>query len=905
MDTILFVFDRALTATNGNFTVMLTPVKKTGGQWQTVPGRRIFQARDLPLLARQVPDKALFKTALENEMALRKTEGRFLSQDQEFTRLRLAPRDLFGFVAACQKKGLLIDQKGRPTTFDLTSNVLPELAVDQGRFKVFIEQTELSGQEVVFTSMPVTLLRGNTLVQLTPALSYSFLKAIPCNRRLPGPEREALLQTYVRHPDKLRIRSSGKSRAKIIQNLRPRAILNLGEDLKKAELFFDYRGVMIRDTDTRNPVHDLNKNLEIHRDPGREDQVRRLLPSLGFFARSDEDFNWFLARQSIDEVLPALKKNEVSVRLNKRSLTRTVSVRWSISTKKARILVGGRVIAGDMDMGLTPLLQASRENRSWFKRPDGSYGLIGNDLQRVLADLTGSGTVKGAEVTFARSDFAHVSALFDADPLTQTDEGFEALRGFASAFDGIRRYPVPGSLAGILRPYQVLGYNWLRTLRDLGLNGILADDMGLGKSLQVLTLITGLSEDKLLTGPVLLIAPKTLLFNWELEIKRFAPDLSCYLFAGSVRSRDPDFLGRHHIILTSYGLLRTEITLLCSIGWDSLILDEAQAIKNPHALVSKAVKRIPCPNRIALTGTPVENAPSDLWSQFDFLMPGFLGGLRAFKDTHGNDPKKLVELRQKTKPYILRRLKTQVLEELPPKTDMTLYCDFSDDQRSVYDQALVTARQELAEMDGRSSFKMLRLILRLRLIACHPSLAIKKSRRTYGSGKLDAVCHSAMEILSEGHKILIFSQFTRHLKLIESQFHRLKMPSFYLDGKTTNRAKVVRDFQNHPGPCPFFISLKTGGTGLNLSEASYVFLLDPWWNPAVENQAIDRCHRMGQKQAVTVYRFITRGSIEEKVNELKLIKKEIEETLIETSNPTVLPVDASTLKTLLLSDIDS
>jgi SNF2 family DNA or RNA helicase len=233
---------------------------------------------------------------------------------------------------------------------------------------------------------------------------------------------------------------------------------------------------------------------------------------------------------------------------------------------------------------------------------------------------------------------------------------------------------------------------------------------------------------------------------------------------------------------------------------------------------------------------------------------------------------------------------------------VTIYCDFTEDQKSVYDQALMVARDEMARMEGARSFHILRLILRLRQIACHPNLAVKHSKKPLSSGKTEEVYHSAMEILSEGHKILVFSQFTRHLQLIESLFLRHKIPSFYLDGRTTDRAGVVQSFKAHNGPCLFFISLKTGGTGLNLSEASYVFLLDPWWNPAVENQAIDRCHRIGQHQPVTVYRFITRGSIEEKVDDLKTAKKAIESAVIDESVPRYLPFDERTMKSLIVSD---
>jgi hypothetical protein len=348
-------------------------------------------------------------------------------------------------------------------------------------------------------------------------------------------------------------------------------------------------------------------------------------------------------------------------------------------------------------------------------------------------------------------------------------------------------------------------------------------------------------------------------------------------------------------------LLRTETPLICTVKWEYVILDEAQAIKNADTVTARAVKHVPAVSRLSITGTPVENAAADLWSQFDFLMPGFLDDLAAFKDTYTDAAEDLGRLRQKTKPYILRRLKSQVLAELPPKTEVTIYCEFTEDQKAIYDQALVTARDAMETLTGPRSFHILRLILRLRQIACNPHLAIKESRKPLGSGKTEEILNAAMEILSAGHKILIFSQFTRHLKLIEGFFRSRDIPTYYLDGQTTDRGAVVQAFKSHAGACPFFISLKAGGTGLNLSEATYVFLLDPWWNPAVENQAIDRCHRIGQHQPVTIYRFITRDSIEEKVDELKTIKKQIESAVIDETAPHYLPFDEKTLKSLILN----
>jgi SNF2 family DNA or RNA helicase len=504
--------------------------------------------------------------------------------------------------------------------------------------------------------------------------------------------------------------------------------------------------------------------------------------------------------------------------------------------------------------------------------------------------------VEGDFFIFNKADFPKVRASLMGEPELRADAAFDDLCRFSGHLEGVRRHPLPADLDGVLRPYQVMGFNWLRTLKALGLNGILADDMGLGKSVQVLALIKSLKAEGALGRPVLLIAPKTLLFNWELEIRKFASDLSVYTFAGPARKREAPFLKGHDLVLTSYGMVRSETPLLCGIEWEYVILDEAQAIKNADTLTSRAVKHLPAAARLSITGTPVENSADDLWSQFDFLMPGFLDHRAAFKETYGDSANDLGRLREKTQPYILRRLKSQVLAELPPKTEVTLYCDFADAQKAIYDQALAAARDEMETLRGARAFHILRLILRLRQIACHPRLALKESRKHLTSGKTEEVFHAAMEILSEGHKILIFSQFTRHLHLIREHFLRLEIPTFYLDGRTADRAAVVRAFKTHPGPCPFFISLKVGGTGLNLSEASYVFLLDPWWNPAVEDQAIDRSHRLGQHQPVTVYRFVTRGSIEEKVNELKAVKRGIESALIDASAHQYLPLDEEELK---------
>ncbi|MCP4688097.1 MAG: DEAD/DEAH box helicase, partial [Desulfobacterales bacterium] len=342
------------------------------------------------------------------------------------------------------------------------------------------------------------------------------------------------------------------------------------------------------------------------------------------------------------------------------------------------------------------------------------------------------------------------------------------------------------------------------------------------------------------------------------------------------------------------------------IQWNYLILDEAQYIKNPRAQTTRAIKKIPSNHRLSMTGTPVENSPVDLWSQFDFLMPGFLGGLKNFKERCAADARgTLEELRKSTGPFILRRLKSQVCRELPLKTEITRFCDFAEEQKRLYDQTLLAGREGIEKKKRDDAHQplavhMLTLLLRLRQIACHPSLVPDAGPGPRDSGKQEEVMRAAGEILAEGHKMLIFSQFTAHLKLMRKSFEAARFKTYYLAGETRNRIEVIERFNNSEEPCVFFISLKAGGLGLNLTNANYVFLLDPWWNPAVENQAIDRCHRIGQENPVTVYRFITKGSIEEKVSAMKEVKKRMERAVITEADIDAVPLSEEALARLLL-----
>ncbi|MCP4163356.1 MAG: DEAD/DEAH box helicase [Deltaproteobacteria bacterium] len=897
MQKILFLYDKKLSKKNNQFTVKLSNRINKNGCWVLVKPAKIYHARDLELVSRNVPDREILKMVLESEMELRKIEGRFFSPDEEFTVLRISSKYLFRFINNSKKKKVLIDDEGVIISFKVLENVLPEIKVNDNTFDLLIAGQSIQESDFLIKAVPVTYFFKDKIVQLRSNITYSFIKEIPVNEKLKNEKFKKVLKELRDDYERFKILEKPEDNIKVINNEKCIPSISFEDTLKKARLYFIYNGFPVNDDNSKEIIFAEKDKMKIHRNLTKEDEYKKILNRCGFLLREKEDSPWFLSSGSIYDVIPLLQKKGFEIRVKEAKLYLETRVKWKISTEKKNILVGWKIVSGDFELHEKELTDAYKEGRSFMKRPDGSYGLISQEIKELLGKLSENGTIIKGFIKFKRSDFSFVSDMFDELDSPETDTGFDELSDFSKDFSSINRYKIDKSLSKILRPYQTLGVNWLRTLFDLGLNGILADDMGLGKTLQVLTLLKMLKKEKKLNEPVLLIVPKTLIYNWELEIEKFTKDLSYYVYAGSKRISDTNLFKKNDIVITSYGLIRTEITLFCSMTFDYIILDEAHTIKNPYSMISKAIKKIPSVSRLSLTGTPVENTPSDLWSQFDFLMPGFLYGIKKFKDRYSVHKENLKELHVKSKPYILRRLKTEVLAELPEKTEISMYCEFSKEQKAIYDEALLRSRDAIDE--NTRTFSILPLILKLRQIACHPALAVTNLNKTVTSGKMENVLKSAVDIISSGHKILIFSQFTGHLKITENLFNSNEIKSFYLDGKTKKRTEVIENFKNFKEPCVFFISIKTGGVGLNLTEASYVFLLDPWWNPAVENQAIDRCYRIGQKKPVTVYRFITKDSIEEKVNELKSVKREMEQTVIDKSDIDYVPLNQMQLKDIL------
>ncbi len=449
------------------------------------------------------------------------------------------------------------------------------------------------------------------------------------------------------------------------------------------------------------------------------------------------------------------------------------------------------------------------------------------------------------------------------------------LRALFEDFAGLPAPTLPTDLRASLRDYQRDGVAWLSFLRDAGLGGLLADDMGLGKTLQTLCAIR---------GRTLVVAPTSVLPNWAAEAAKFRPSLRVCTYHGSARELDD----AADLTLTSYALLRLDQDQLAAIAWDTVVLDEAQAIKNPDSQVARAAFRLRAQARLALSGTPVENRLDDLWSQFHFANPGLLGGRSEFLERYARpvaagDAQATAALRERVRPFVLRRLKREVARELPPRTDLVLYCELRDDERAVYDAVRAATRDDIAERLGRGDEVMavLEALLRLRQAACDGALVPGQPARDEPSSKIERLLDALATAREAGSKALVFSQWTSLLDRVEPRLAEAGMPYLRLDGSTRDRADVVARFQDEQGPPVLLISLRAGGTGLNLTAADHVFLLDPWWNPAVEDQAADRAHRIGQDKPVFVHRLVARGTVEEGILALQQHKRALAAAAIE------------------------
>ena len=485
--------------------------------------------------------------------------------------------------------------------------------------------------------------------------------------------------------------------------------------------------------------------------------------------------------------------------------------------------------------------------------------------------------------------------------------------------------PQPAGLTGTLRPYQRYGYSWLSFFHQWGLGACLADDMGLGKTIQTLALLLK-EKERLgsLPGPVLLVCPTSVVTNWEREVRRFAPGLSTYIHQGPSRVRGSDFartVADVDLVLTSYVLVRQDLDMMQPVKWHAVILDEAQNIKNPSARQTQAVRQLPASFRLALTGTPVENRLSELWSIMHFLNPGYLGSREAFRTNFAlpieryNDSTATKKLKQIVGPFILRRVKSDptVIQDLPEKLETIVYCNLTEEQATLYQAVVEDAMQKVEESEGMNRRgNVLSMLMQLKQVCNHPvqylhqvevTDPVEVSGWAARSGKLERLVEMLEEIIAEGDRALIFTQFAQMGEMLSTALPQaLGSSTLFLHGGTPVRARdgMIQRFQEDPnGPPVFILSLKAGGTGLNLTRANHVFHFDRWWNPAVEDQATDRAFRIGQKRNVQVHKFVTVGTLEEMIAEMIESKKGLAESIIGSGESWLTELSTSDLRELV------
>lgn len=546
---------------------------------------------------------------------------------------------------------------------------------------------------------------------------------------------------------------------------------------------------------------------------------------------------------------------------------------------------------GEQRIGISEIKKALANKQSFVQLNDGSLGILPDEWINKYGLLFKVGDGRENKLRLSRYHLSVIDDLYekrDEEELSfQLDEKYERLRNYKS----IPVVDIPGELENRLRPYQVSGYHWLNYLNDVGWGGILADDMGLGKTVQALSMLSHYAE-KEGSLKALVVCPTTLIYNWENEIRKFTPSLTWQIHHGSMRTRDPKDFEKSNIIITTYGTLRSDIQLMMNFLFDYVVLDESQAIKNPASKVTKAACLLTAKNRLCMSGTPLQNNTFDIYAQMNFLNPGLLGTVEFFRNEFSTPIDKLGEQEQKDHlrkllyPFILRRTKEQVAKDLPDKTETILFCEMEDEQREIYEVFRNSYRDKImSAIEGqginRSQLTILQGLMKLRQICDSPFILNEEETYPNHSIKLDELTREITENIGE-HKALIFSQFLGMLSLIKQKLVENNIQFEYFDGSTPphERERAIQNFQNSDNCRVFLISLKAGGVGLNLTAADYVYIVDPWWNPAVEQQAIDRTHRIGQTKNIFAYRMICKDTIEDKILQLQDRKRILAKELI-------------------------
>lgn len=684
----------------------------------------------------------------------------------------------------------------------------------------------------------------------------------------------------------------------IPQEITPNALLTLNYDgtCLQPLLSYEYGKEIIESTYKDNDILDRETGKIMARLPKMEDIFQQDLmylfeqQNIPFLLTSPGDIAKFF-----ETVVPELKDRGWKVNSNVDDFTvmdDPVTLDFEISTSSNDwfYFEPSCDVLGQ-NVSLQELSRLMVDNQGYVKTKKG-YAKISKSTQEEIKLLSQMGAFKVGK-TFSKKEMMPLMMM------TKTKSNHQSVKGLISqinSFD-ISKTVLSNAFQGELRPYQHYGVHWMNLLSNIQLGGILADDMGLGKTVQTLA-YTSLNH---VEGTTLVVCPTTVLFNWKREIEKFLKNKKVFIYQGPTRQESLIRMDKYDYVIISYGILKNDIELLKNISFKSILADEAQAIKNPQAQVSKAIKRLQGQFKLVMTGTPIENHLQDIWNLFDFIMPNYLGNKNQFDELIKSSDRTM--LRAKIKPFVLRREKKEVLESLPEKTEITLECPLSDQQMQLYKTVLDAAKKGVqVSKNQRNKLNMLSALLRLRQVCTHPGLIKDFKDLSIESAKFEMLKQKCEQLIDEGHKVVVFSQFTSMLDIIQKWIEEKNIKFERIDGTISGKKRMdaVDRFQDGKDPMLFIISLKAGGVGLNLTAADYVIHIDPWWNPAIEAQATDRVHRMGQKNKVIVYKLICAGTIEEKINQLQNEKKQLLSEIVDIDSSSEKKLDFDQIKSLIL-----
>lgn len=899
MSEIAYAINSSATLEQGCLVLDLLEAIKENYSYRLLPseGRLVPQWRSM---AKQPADQEAFAFLLKEELLF---QQRLTGKTPHADSLRLQQLHVpssqvlpaFKLLSStqklfCQGKQLVIDLFGQAEFYYEASPLTNGKLEIKGRLGWRDTDIALAECEALGPGKPLWFVRGLTLKMISTSISWKRLQEL---RRGPLILEGGAKQTFLDNldpedPEMPKLVVKEGSAHEITQQAQPYPLLRLKDRWGAcADLWMDYgHGHIVAFHDPRSIIKDNQGRLLFKRQPEVEANWEKDLLETDFIKKAVGSSHYYCPLDRVAKSLTFLLEVGWHIQdWQERQVVRQTGMALQFEDQYQTVAVKGRVRYEEHETDVSQVLGAFNRREHFIQLSPGTVGLISKDAtQQALQDLAEEGEWVGQEVRIQKSRLGTLDPLWKHATVS---ESLSDLKNKLQNFTGIQEALPSTDFQGKLRPYQQQGVNWLAFLHEYGFHGILADEMGLGKTIQVLAFLSRLPAK----GPHLIVLPTSLLFNWRNEIKQFLPSFIPVIHQGPQRAKTTEELQKADVILTSYTTLRLDLPLLQKISFSCLILDEAQMIKNANTQTAQAVCQLTAQLRLCLTGTPVENHLQELWSHFHFLMPDLFGSQESFDadvQAAQADRRYLERIKRKVAPFLLRRRKQDVVADLPPRIDQVVWIEMPDEQRLMYDQLLAGFKSGLlkkveTEGMGKHRMEILEALLRLRQVCCHPLLvsSLLEDSTPPASAKFDALLQDLETIVEEGHKVLIYSQFTSMLKLMAQAAQQRHWSYGYLDGSTTNREEVVTRFQEDPSQLLFFISLRAGGVGLNLTAADYVYLYDPWWNEAVEEQAINRAHRIGRQDIVIAKRFVVAESVEEKMMKLKAAKRLMIEDLLE------------------------